>query len=241
MNGRRENGIALLIAVVAMLLMSALGIALVLAATTETLVASNYRNAAGGLYAAEAIVERAMDDLLLVADWNLLLGGAVQSAFVDGPPSGTRTLADGTTIDLAQIVNRANCAKVSCSASDLVAVTANRRWGANNPRWTLFAYGNVNAMLPANAIESTYYVAAMVADDPSENDGNPLQDGSTPCQAGQNGLDGACNPGSRVIALRGEAFGVRNAPKVVELTLTRTDVTVPGPARLRVLSWREIR
>ena len=225
----------------AMLLMSALGIALVLATTTETIVASNYRNAAGGLYAADAIVERAMDDLLLVADWNLLLAGAVQSAFVDGPSSGVRTLADRSTIDLAQVVNRANCAKVSCSASDLLAVTANRPWGANNPRWTLYAYGNLNAMLPANAIDSTYYAVAMVADDPSENDGNPLQDGSTPCQAAQNGLDGACNPGSGVIALRGEAFGVRNAHKVVEMTVTRTDAAPPGPTRLRVLSWREIR
>jgi hypothetical protein len=225
----------------AMLLMSALGIALVLATTTETIVASNYVNAAGGLYAADAIVERAMDDLLSVADWNLLLGGAVQSAFVDGPPSGTRMLVDRSTIDLAQVVNRANCTKVSCSASDLVAITANRPWAANNPRWTLYAYGNLSAMLPANAIDATYYTVAMVADDPSENDGHPLQDGDTPCLAGQNGLNGACNPGSGVIAIRGEAFGVRNAHKVVEATLTRTDAATPGPTRLRVLSWREIR
>src|SRR5438128_1772726 len=100
MNGRAENGVALIIAVMAMLVMSALGVALVLATTTETIVASNYRSAAGGLYAADAIVERAMDDLLSVADWNVLLGATVQSAFVDGPPSGLRTLADGSTIDL---------------------------------------------------------------------------------------------------------------------------------------------
>jgi len=238
---RSEKGIALVIAIMAMLFMSAIGIALVLATMTETVVASNYRNAAGGLYAADAIVERAMDDLLSVADWNLLLGGSVQSAFVDGPPSGTRTLVDRSTLDLAQVVNRANCAKVSCSAADLVAITTNRPWGANNPRWKLYAYGNLRTMLPANAIDSTYYGVAMVADDPSENDGNPLQDGNTPCQAGQNGLDGTCNPGSGVIAVRGEAFGARNAHKVVEVTVARTEPTAPGPTRLRVLSWREIR
>jgi hypothetical protein len=232
---------AILVAVMAIALMSALGVALVLATSTETLIASNFRNSSEGLYAAEAVVERAIDDLLAFPDWNLLLGGGLQSSFVDGPPNGTRTLGDGSTIDLAQVVNKANCAKTTCTAADLVAVMPNRPWGANNPQWTLFAYGAVSRLLPANAIDSAYYIVALVADDPSENDANPLRDGTTPCAAGQNGLDGSCNPGSGVIALRGEAFGPRGAHRVAEMTVVRSDAAQPGPTRIRVLSWREIR
>src|SRR5712691_8158993 len=79
MDIRRENEIALIIAMMAMLLMTALGIALVMTTTSETLISSNFRNGGEGLYAADAAVERAMDDLLTVSDWNTILAGSVQS------------------------------------------------------------------------------------------------------------------------------------------------------------------
>src|SRR5262245_13082385 len=104
----------------ALLLMTALGVAMVMTTSSETMIANNYRNSSEALYAADAIVERAMDDLLTVSDWNGLLSG-VQSAFVDGPPSGQRRLADGSTIDLAEAVNMANCGHATtCRASELV-------------------------------------------------------------------------------------------------------------------------
>ena len=102
MDIRREEGIALIVAMMAMLLMTALGVALVLTTSSETLISSNFRNGGEALYAADAVVERALDDLLTVPDWNTLLSGSVQSAFVDGPPSGARTLPDGSTINLSQ-------------------------------------------------------------------------------------------------------------------------------------------
>ena len=238
MDVSRQDGLALLVAMMAMLMMTALGIGLVLTTTTETLISANFRNSVEGLYAADAAVERALNELLTVPDWNVLLSGTVQSALVDGPPSGTRTLADATMLDLTRVVNVANCAKVTCSASDLVAVTSDRPWGPNNPVWRLYAYSRFSEMLPGNAIESSFYVVVMVGDDPSENDGNPLQDGAAPCAAGQNGLDGSCNPGSGVVALRGEAFGPRGAHRAVEVTVAKADT---AEAAVRVLSWREIR
>ena len=52
----------------------------------------------------------------MVPDWNTVLAGAVQSAFIDGAPFGRRTLADGSTIDLGQILTMANCGKAAiCS------------------------------------------------------------------------------------------------------------------------------
>lgn len=95
-----------------------------------------------------------------------------------------------------------------------------RPWGANNPAWRLFAYGWLG---------SRTYVIAWVADDSAENDGDPLRDGG-----------GVANPGSGILALRGEAFGVGRAHKVLEMTLRR-DVVESGGTAIRVLSWHEIR
>src|SRR5213080_5008630 len=141
MDIRREDGIALIVALMAMMLMTALGAALILTTTGETMIAANFRNGQEALYAADAALERAMDDILTVPDWNNLLNGSTQSAFIDGSPSGTRTLPDGTQIDLSQLLNLANCGKVtSCSPSDLTTnLTGSRPWGANNPVWNLYA------------------------------------------------------------------------------------------------------
>lgn len=219
---------AIIIALMSMLLMSALGAALVLTTSSEALIAANFRNAQEGVYAADAALERAMDDLGAVADWSAILDGSTESAFVDGTPSGVRTLADGSLLDLGQSVNMMNCRRITpCSASNLTAITAERPWGANNPVWRLFAYAPLSSLLPAHAIDSAYYVIVMVADDPSENDNDPLRDGHS-----------ATNPGSGVLALRGEAFGPRGTRQVVELTAARPGVDEGG---VRVLSWRLIR
>jgi Tfp pilus assembly protein PilX len=235
MDIRREDGIALIVAMMAMLLMTALGVALVLTTSSETMIASNFRNSQEALYAADAVVERAMDDILTVADWNKLLDGSTQSAFVDGPPSGTRNLPDGSTIDLTQVLNLANCDHVAtCSDAEMNAVTASRVWTTNNPRWKLYAYGKLADMLPASdSINSSFYVALMVGDDPSENDGDPLHDGVTPCPTndpsgsivGPTFPPPTCNLGSGVIALRAEAFGPHGAHKVIEITVARTDTS----------------
>jgi len=101
-----------------------------------------------------------------------------------------------------------------CGAAEMNAATTERPWGPNNPRWQLYAYNNVSALMPAGTIDSAYYAVVMVADDASENDGNPLQDGAS-----------QTNPGSGVIAMRAEAFGPKGAHKVIELTVARTDST----------------
>lgn len=228
MDIRREDGIALIVAMMAMLLMTALGVALVLTTSSETMIASNFRNSHEALYAADAVVERAMDDILTVADWNKLLDGSTQSAFVDGAPTGTRNLPDGSTIDLTQALNLANCDHVTtCSDTEMNTVTAMRPWGRNNPRWKLYSYGNLADMMPAtDSINSAYYVILMVGDDPSDNDNDPLHDGlGVKCDTGNNGVDGSCNPGMGVIAMRAEAFGPRGAHKVIEITVARTDTS----------------
>jgi len=226
-----ERGMALIVSMMAMLFMMALGGALILMTTTEAKIARNYRNHSESLYAADAALERAVDDLGAIPDWNTLLAGTSTSTFVDGPPSGTRTLADGTTLDIREALNMANCAKVTpCSAADMDAVTLERPWGPNNPRWQLFSYGRVSDMLPTGTVHSPLYAMVMVADDPSENDNDPLHDGVS-----------EVNPGSGVLAVRAETWGPAGAHNVLELTLARTESTRLGQAGVRLLSWREVR
>jgi hypothetical protein len=224
---------ALLVAMMAMLLMTALGAAVVLTTSSEAMIAASFRNSREGLYAAEAVLERSLDDLLTMPGWNPVLDGSMQSTFVDGAPGGSRMLSDGSTIDLGQTINMANCRKItSCSITDLDAVTMDRPWGADNPRWRLYAYGRLSDMMPTGTINSPYYVMVMVGDDPSENDNNPLQDGVGPD-----------NPGAGVLAMRAEAFGPRGAHAAIELTLARIDAAEldSGRAAVRILSWRVLR
>jgi hypothetical protein len=213
----------LVAALMVMLLVSALGAALILVASSETMIAANFRNSLGTLYAADAAAEKALAEVAMVADWDQLLNGSVRSAFVDGSPVGTR-LVNGTPVDLSQIVALASCHKTTtCSEAEMDAVTAERPWGANNPRWQLYAYGELEDAV--TGAESPYYVLVLVGDDPSESDNDPLDDGG-----------GTDNPGAGALLLRAQAFGPRNAYKTIEIAIART-----GGGRVRLLSWRELR
>jgi hypothetical protein len=211
----REDGVALLLAIMTVLLMSAIGTALILASSSETMIAAHFRDNLEARYAASVMLARGVDDLAAVDDWTSVSGGVLQSTWVDGVPAGARTLPDGSTIDLVQIRNLANCQKaVACAADDLAAVTDDRPWGVNNPRWTPYAYGPLRDMLRRGAIDSPYYVVLFV--------GN--------------------GPAAALLALRAEAFGPRGAHAIVEATADKTDYNdETGQAVVRILSWREVR
>ena len=214
-----ERGAALIVALMSLLLLTALGLALVLTTSTETMIAGNFGTAQEGLYAADAGVERAMQDLLTVPDWNTILAGATTSAFIDGGAAGERNLPGGGTVDLTQIVNMANCGKLtSCSASEMDAVTRERPWGLNNPRWQLYAYGGMNDMIPTGTVNSPFYVVVLVADDPA--DAPPTAPGVPPVLDNDPAKDS-----NGVLTMRAEAFGPGHSHKVIEVTVARTDAT----------------
>jgi hypothetical protein len=214
---RREEGTALVIALMSMLLLTALGAAVVMVSNTEVKIASNYRNSQEALYAADAAAERVVQDLLMIPRWNEILGGSAKaggsgsalgaSAFVDGSAIGTKILPGGGRIVLC-------CGTGNLSATGQLQAetdTANL-WGANNPVWQLVAWGPLHDMLP-NVIESPMYVAVWIADDPADGptpdaaDGNPLAD--------TNGT----------LTVRAEAYGPSGTRKVVEVTVARTAST----------------
>src|SRR5436190_17850665 len=72
-----DRGAALVVALLAMLVMMAMGLMLVLNTTTEVLIADRYRTSVEAFYAADGMAERAADDLAR---------GLPMSSFVDGPP-----------------------------------------------------------------------------------------------------------------------------------------------------------
>jgi type IV pilus assembly PilX-like protein len=195
-----EEGTALIIALMAMMLLTALGAAMIMVTTTETKISNNYSNAQEALYAADAAVERVVQDLLMVPRWNDILTGAAQSAFVDGDMMSQKHLSGGGVMTL--------CCGTNSATGQLQADTnLLNLWGANNPQWRLFAWGPLSQILPNTEVDSPMYIAAWIADDPAETDGNP--------QADVNGT----------LTVHAEAIGPGGARKVVEVTVARTTST----------------
>jgi PilX N-terminal len=197
-----ERGAALIIALMSMMLLTALAAAVVMVTNTETLISANHRNSQEALYAADAAVERIVQDLLMTPRWNDVLAGSVQSSFIDGSMTSTKTLPSGGSMLLATATDQLQ--------NDTDALNL---WGANNPQWKLFAWGPLSDILSNSQIDSNIYVAVWVADDPADSvdgvtpDGNPLAD--------SNG----------VLTLHAEALGAGGTRKVVEVTVARTSST----------------
>lgn len=243
-----QRGAVLITTVMAMMLLSAVGGALVLVASTSALISANAGAANETFYAAEAVFERTVAELRSVPELTPVLDGTRASMFTDGPPSGLRTLADGTTLSLSMVVSLANCQRRSgCAEADLNAALRGRPWGERNPRWRLFAHGPLDPAPAGLRSGLPIYVVAMVADDQAETDGDPSRDGQ---QAGVQP-----NPGAGRLLIRVEAFGRRASHRVVEGTILRQDLaeravwaardplsrgsapsTVP---ELHVLSWHD--
>jgi hypothetical protein len=158
-----ERGSAIIIALVATVLLSALGVGLVLMSNTEGSIAANFRDGSETLYAADAAVERVVQDILLVPRWNDILAGTAQSAFVDA--TLTPTTPGGEPLDL-----------VAMTAEVQAQSDATAPWALNNPQWRLYAYGPLSDLSGTGTIRSPAYVVVWAADDPSETDNDPTAD-----------------------------------------------------------------
>ena len=221
---RSDRGIALIVAMLIMVLLSALGLSLTMVTATEERVAHSYSSASESFYAADAALELAVNELGLQPDWSRVLDGTVTSSFIDAAAS-SRPWPGGQARTSSEATAFVTCARTTCSSTDMDARKADRPWGPNNPRWRLFAFGPLSAVSPSGSIDSAQYVAVWVGDDPQENDDNPLVDGDE---------SRGPNPGRGVLALRVQAYG--------ESTLREVEATVArAGSGVRVVSWREIR
>jgi len=223
--------------------------ALVIVTSADVFIAANVGAANEALYAAEAVFERSLAEVRDAPDLNVILNGGA-SSFLDGLPSGSRTLPDGSHIDVAQVLSQAGCHKPTpCSTADLDATRDDRPWGAMNPRWRLHSYGPLDPAASGIRSGIPVYVVSMVADDPAETDGDPLRDGVR--------IGPDANPGAGVLLVRGEAFGRRGAHRGVEATVIRRELAAralweaadpavrgsPPPTLpiVQVVAWRDLR
>lgn len=161
-----QDGTALLLAMMVVLLFAGVAAAAALTARIETLVAANFRQGGEALYVAEGGLSRAIQDLSSFADWNAVLAGAV-STFTDGSATGSRTLPGGDTVVLC------------CGAGSLTNDLQQRgfggsTWGSETPQWRLYAWGGASTWLSTSPT-GAYFIAVWVADD-VDGDGNPSID-----------------------------------------------------------------
>lgn len=221
-----EGGSALVITILLTTMLGMLAGAFALLARTETMTAGNVRRAREAVHAADAVIQRAMQELETRA-WNDVLSGAVVSSLTDGSASEVRRF--GTI----QVI-------LCCGAGSLTArlqAGSDGSWArpSDGPLWRLYAWGPFQQI--GGAAGSTLYVALWIADDRGEADGNPVID--------SNGA----------IRLHAEAIGPSGVRRAVEAVVARADAPGywdsvaagdPGAVsevgrRVRLVSWREVR
>ena len=226
-----QRGMALVAALLAVSLFSALGMALAVSSSVDRLTAANHEDAVDLLNMADAALELAARELDAIANWNSILDGTVQSSMVDGPPSGARRLSSDVVIDLTGLTSDMTCGQVAgCTDAARMATTVDRPWGVNNPWWRPFLYRPLaEAMHPRSVRPS--YVVVWLGDDASEEDGNPLIDGG-----------GGASEGRYIVRARAVAFGEGRASRAIDAELARIctpaasgETCLPG---IRVQSWR---
>ena len=221
---RDERGSALVLVLLCATLFLALGGALVTLASTDATISATFRESAAALAGAEAALARVTADLATAADWNAALTGSAISGVQDGTAAGSRRLPDGTLLDLVIATNIERCGNVSCTDAQLDAVTAERPWGVNNPRWQRYASGFLPAITPSSADAPHVYVIVWVGDDPLETDADPLTDDPNPAALGHD-----------AILLRATAHAAYSVRRRLEVRARRDDGVV------RLSAWREIR
>jgi hypothetical protein len=216
------------IAVIAVLLWTTLTVvlasALILVTTVETTISARHRDGLDALYAADAAMEIAIGELATIANWDLVLNGTLRSVSSDGAPTGTRPAPDGSSVDLAKLTATLRCGKESaCSDADMNAITSDHPWGISNPRWQLFLNAPLRTVVNVPSTATRAYVLVWVADDPSDNDADPLRDGTA-----------ADNPGRQCIVITAQAYGAMGTRRTIQATIVRAGASV------RMITWREV-
>ena len=158
-----DSGVAVLLALIATLLLSAIGLGLVTMSSTELAIAAHHHRAHAGRLAAEAALERALVDVGGVVPLSNFLSGASASSMMAA--SLTPVAPWGGLVDLGAL-----------TAGLQAGSDAGAAWGANNPRWRLMLAGPFDALVTIAGGGQPVYVAVWIADDPSESDGDPGTD-----------------------------------------------------------------
>jgi hypothetical protein len=156
-----DDGAALLLVMIVVLVLAGLAFAAVSLADLEGAASVNDAHTLSVAYAADAAVERVIDDLGAVTDWTTALAGGVSSVLrsVDPrPPSPW-----GELLDLDAMTREVQ-------ADPDVGV------GPDQTRWRVFLAGPLASMMPGPSPATPSYIVAWIGDDDGDGDGNPWVD-----------------------------------------------------------------
>lgn len=219
---RVETGVALVAAILAIALVSAIALGMAIIAGTEPAIAANSDGALAAGYVADAGLAISAIELRDVPDWSAVLGGAIRSAILTGSDS-VIALPDGRTVDLVRWTNLLNCGRASgCTDGQIDEPSAERPWGRNNPRWRVFGHATTADLWGGSASPTVFHLAVWIGDDPAEEDDLPLVDAPS---GGEPPL-----PGSGIMRVRAESFGPRGA----HATRTGTVLRLHGTSDVRL-------
>jgi hypothetical protein len=200
---------AVLSALFATVLLMGLGVSIVLLGTTEAALATHDRTARMLREASLGVVHLAVADLRAQPSWSAVLAeGTLPVSAAPGrltdPTLSPQAPWGGPLLDLRQVT-----AEVQ-AAADI---------GVGDPQvWRLYEYGSLAQVAGLDAA-SPCYIAAWVADDPADGDGDPSAD--------SNGI----------LAVRAVALGPGNARATTAVSIARTSVP-GGPELVRLLTIR---
>jgi hypothetical protein len=162
-----ERGVAFLVAIAFVAMLTAAAGAAALNARLESLLAASFRESCEARALAHASLARAIADLSSMSDWTPPLSGAV-STFIDGSGTGPKRLPGGDVV-------------VLCCGTDSLTEQLQQRgngglsWGADTPQWRLFGWGPAARWLDEGRT-SPYYVVMWIADDVEDGDGDAARD-----------------------------------------------------------------
>lgn len=209
---RSDQGVALLLVLLSLLLFLAVTGVLVMLTSTETRIAGAEQARQMARGAAEVALERGLQELAEAADWSVILAGAARASFAD--PGAPPPVGEWGALDLVVLTNR-----VQRDAD------AANRWGADGPIWRVFGWGALATLLdtapgasPGTSalLEPPIYVVVWVADDEGEGDGNPAADTN------------------QMVSVRADAFGPFRSRQALQATVRRRG------GGLELVSWRPL-
>jgi hypothetical protein len=145
--GRNDQGSALLVTLLAAVLLMGLAGGLAMAIMTEEAIEANHSRAVAALYAADGMLARAASDVAGRASWQAILHGTVPSVLRIG--AAGRTLADGSSVGLVVVT------------ADLQR-RLDRERGAGAARWRLYAWGWHGELVADSDLDRQILVAAWV-------------------------------------------------------------------------------
>ncbi|MEW5984475.1 MAG: hypothetical protein AB1806_19160 [Acidobacteriota bacterium] len=224
-----DEGVALVAAVLALGLVSAIALGMAILASTDPAIAANSEGAAAAGYAAEAGLVIAAAELQDIPDWSAVLAGTIRSAVLSDSQAAL-TLPDGRLLDLVRVTHVLNCGRPTvCTAGQLDQPTAERPWGRNNPRWRVYGHASTGDLWGGDELLPSFHVVAWVGDDPAEEDGAPETDDASE--------EVPFRGGGGIIYVRTESFGPRGA----HAARTGTVLRVPGTPVVRIAAQSTVR